>query len=366
MTIKVRTITSDESRALDQWQRSDDVVRYRRARILRLSEDRWRSPAIAGALALHVETVRDVIQAFNEGGIPAIAPRSRSGGRPPSHGEEVAKVAENLVHQGPPEEEGRATWTLHRLAEAIADRFEQIDTLSHEAVRRLLRARNIIYRQAKRWLTSPDPLYELHKSQRDRLLALARAAPDGVAIWLDQSWFVLWPYRFRAWARRDHPPRVAQRWKERVDTTALYAALDDETQEAFLRWATGQPNSEETICYLEALMAHWTGQGKRFLVLFWDRAPWHTSRRTRGWIREYNSRAKSQGLTRLIVCLLPTRSPWLMPLEPIFGWIKHQTLGDRLFNAISDLQAAVEDGFRRRVAQAKPRRDKAWAAAIAS
>ena len=366
MTIKVRSITCDESSVLDQWQRGDDVVRYRRARILRLSEATWRCLAIADALALHVETVRDIVQAFNEGGIPSITPRPRSGGRRPSHGEEVAKAAEDLVHQGPPEEEGRATWTLHRLAATIADRFEQIDTLSHESVRRLLRLRNIVYRLAKRWLTSPDPLYSLHKSQRDRMLALARAAPDGVAIWLDQSWFVLWPYRIRAWARRDHLPRVAQRWKESVDTTALYAALDDETQEAFLRWAAGQPNSEETIWYLEALMAHWTDRRKRFLVLFWDRAPWHTSRRTRGWIRDYNRRAKSQGLTRLLVCFLPTRSPWLMPLETIFGWIKHQTLGDRLFPAISDLQDAVEDGFRRRVAQAKLRRDKAWAAAIAA
>lgn len=366
MTIKVRSITSDESRVLDQWQRCDDVVRYRRARILRLSEARWRCPAIADALALHVETIRDVVQAFNEGGIPAITPWPRSGGRPRSQDEEVGKAAEDLVRQGPPEEEGRATWTLHRLAEAIAQRFEQIDSLSHESVRRLLRLRNIVYRLAKRWLTSPDPLYSLHKSQRDRLLAMARAAPDGVAVWLDQSWFVLWPYRFRAWARRDRLPRVAQRWNEKPDTTALYAALDDEGQEAFLRWATGQPNSEETIGYLEALMAHWTAQGKRFLVLLWDRASWHTSRRTRGWIRDYNRRAKSEGLTRLIVCFLPTRSPWLMPLESIFGWIKHQILGDRLFEAIHGLQTAVEDAFRRRVIQAKKRRDKAWTAALAA
>jgi hypothetical protein len=315
---------------------------------------------------LHTETVRDVIEAFNEGGIEAITPRPRSGGRPPRHGEEVAEVAEDLIHQGPPEEGESATWTLRTLAVAIAERFEHLDTLSHEAVRRLLRLRNIVYRQAKKWLTSPDPLYSLHKSQRDRLLAWARAAADGAAVWLDQSWFVLWPYQFRAWVRRDRPPRVAQRWKEKVDTTALYAALDDETQEAFLRWANGQPNSRETIRFLRAMMAHWTDQKKRFIVLFWDRAPWHTSRRTRIWIRAYNRRAKRRGLCRLIVCYLPTRSPWLMPLEPIFGWIKHHILGNRLFQAVNNLQGAVEDGFRQRVAAAKKRRDKAWTAALAT
>jgi len=42
-------------------------------------------------------------------------------------------------------------------------------------------------------------------------------------------------------------------------------------------------------------MAHESSQAKRFLVLFWDRAPWHTSRRTRDWIRDYNRRAKAEG-----------------------------------------------------------------------
>jgi hypothetical protein len=305
--------------------------------------------------------VRWTIKTFNEGGMEAITPQPRSGGRPPGYTQEVAEVAEDLARQEPPSQEGRATWTLHGLAKAIAARFEQIDTMSHEAVRRLLKLRAIAYYRAKDWLTSPDPCYKRHKRRRDRLLAMARAAPDGAAFWLDQSWFSRWPYRFRAWAAKDDPLRVAQRWSEEVDTTALYAALDDESQEAFLRWATGQPNSEETVQFLEALMAHCTQTGLRFIVLIWDKASWHTSKRTRGWIRAYNRRAKEEARTRLIVCQLPTRSPWLMPLEPVFGWTKHQVLGGRLFQTVAQLQAAVEHYFHQRVAQAKERRDRTWA-----
>jgi transposase len=198
MAIKVRSITAEESEILDRWQRGDDLVRYRRARILRLSETGWRCPAIAEVLALHVETVRWVIKTFNEGGIEAITPQPRSGGRSPGYGEEVADVAEDLARRESPDEEGRATWTLHGLAKAIAARFEHIDSISHEAVRRLLKLRDVAYYRAKQWLTSPDPLYEQRKRRRDRLLAMARAAPDGTAFWLDQSWFARWPYRFRA------------------------------------------------------------------------------------------------------------------------------------------------------------------------
>jgi transposase len=366
MAIRGRPITSEESAILDSWQRSDDVVRYRRARILRLSEAGWKCPIIAEALGLHVETVRWVIKAFNAGGIPAITPQPRSGGRPSDYGEAVAEVAQELVRQEPPIEEGRATWTLHKLAEVLAARFDHIGAMSHEAVRRLLRCRGIVYRRAKKWLRSPDPLYALRKRQRDRLLARARATPDGAVVWLDESWFVRWPYAFRAWAHKKACLRVAQRWNEAVETTALYAALDEESQEAFLRWAEGQPNSAATIDFLAALMAHWTARGKRFIVLFWDKAPWHTSARTSTWIRAYNQRAKREGLTRLIVCLLPTRSPWLMPLEAIFGWVKHQVLAGRLFQTVAELQAAVVRYFQQRVARAKTRRDKVWAAAQAT
>jgi transposase len=57
------------------------VVRYRRARILRLSEKGWMPAAIAEALGVHVETVRQTLKGLNEGGVDTMAPQPRSGGR---------------------------------------------------------------------------------------------------------------------------------------------------------------------------------------------------------------------------------------------------------------------------------------------
>lgn len=363
MTIRVRAMSTEERETLGGWERADDVVRYRRARVLLLSAERWRCARIAEALGLHVETVRGLIKTFNEGGLDAITPRPRSGGRPPTYSPEVGEAAEDLTRQDPPPEERRGTWTLHGLARVLAERLNALQRISHESVRRLLGARGIVYRRAKAWLTSPDPRYALHKAQRDRLLALARAAPDGVAVWLDQSWFSRWPYRYRAWASRHAFPRVAQRWSEPVETTALYAALEEESQEAMVHWAEGQPNSAETMRFLEMMMARHQILGRGFVVLFWDRAPWHTSRETRRWVRAYNRRARREGLTRLLVCDLPTRSPWLMPLEAVFGWVKHHVLGPRVFETLEALRSAVEAAFRDRIPAAQPRRARAWAAA---
>lgn len=274
---------------------------------------------------------------------------------------EIAETAESLVRAGPPPELNRAGWTLGTLAARLRACSDCPASINPETVRRLLKQRGITYRRAKEWLTSPDPFYDLHKSQRDRLLRFAREAADGAAVWLDQSWFSRWPYRYRAWAPEDIPLHVPKRWNERVETTALYAALDDESQEATLHWTEGQPNSEKTVSFLDKLMQEWAARGKGFIVLFWDRAPWHTSHRTRQWIRDYNRRAKREGLTRLLVCYHPARSPWLMPLEAIFGWIKSHVLGGRIFERTSELKSAVEACFRQRVPEAKVRRDAAWA-----
>jgi hypothetical protein len=73
-------------------------------------------------------------------------------------------------------EQSRATWTLVDLSEVLAAQFDHIAATSQEALRRLLNQRGIRYRRAKEWLSSPDPLYDVRKNQRDRLLALARAA----------------------------------------------------------------------------------------------------------------------------------------------------------------------------------------------
>ena len=252
------------------------------------------------------------------------------------------------------------------LASQLVAHFEHLSRVSHETVRRWLKQAKIVYRRAKGWIISPDPRYGLKKHQRDRLLRIARQAADGVAVWLDESWFVRWPYWFRTWVEQGKPLTVLQRWSEKVDTTALFVALDDESQQSLLHWAQGQPNSDRMIVFLDKLTTHYAAQGKRFIALFWDKASWHTSKKTRRWIRTYNRKAKQLGLPRLLVSYHPTRSPWLMPLESVFGWVKHQVLGGRVFQTVSELQQAVALAFQQRVAQAKTRHDKAVADFLAA
>jgi transposase len=84
-----------------------------------------------------------------------------------------------------------------------------------------------------------------------------------------------------------------------------------------LRFAAGRPVSSVTCAFLAWIAERMAADGVRVLALVWDNAPWHVSREVRAWIRDHNRRAKAAGTgCRLLVCRLPSRSPWLNPIEP--------------------------------------------------
>jgi len=57
-------------------------------------------------------------------------------------------------------------------------------------------------------------------------------------------------------------------------------------------------------------------EGKGALLLVWDNASWHISKRVRAWIKGHNRQAKREGGVRIVACRLPSKSPWLNPIEP--------------------------------------------------
>jgi hypothetical protein len=85
------------------------------------------------------------------------------------------------------------------------------------------------------------------------------------------------------------------------------------------RFVQGRPVSGVTCTFLAWLATYVTAQGKRALVRIWDHASWHVSQTVREWITVDNRQAKRDGGCRIIVCRLPSKSPWLNPIEPKWG-----------------------------------------------
>ena len=58
-------------------------------------------------------------------------------------------------------------------------------------------------------------------------------------------------------------------------------------------------------------------QGISGLLLIWDNASWHKSQQVRDWLGLHNRTVKQTGEgVRIVACLLPSKSPWLNPIEP--------------------------------------------------
>ena len=115
-----------------------------------------------------------------------------------------------------------------------------------------------------------------------------------------------------------------------------------QTDQRWLRLVTGRPVSAVTIEFLAWCAAQLAAQGFTALLVIWDNASWPRSHAVRRWIRHHNQQVKqgSAGV-RIIVCHLPSKSPWLNPIEP--KWVHGKRAvaePDRLLSA-AELEARV-------------------------
>jgi hypothetical protein len=98
---------------------------------------------------------------------------------------------------------------------------------------------------------------------------------------------------------------------------ACYGLWLPARERMLLRFVDGRPISPVTCAFLAWAAERLAAEGVRALALIWDNASWHISREVRAWIRAHNRGVKAAGKgCRLLVCRLPSRSPWLNPIEP--------------------------------------------------
>ena len=157
-----------------------------------------------------------------------------------------------------------------------------------------------------------------------------------------------------AWAEPDRPLRLVEQTVAQDDpdpkALACYGLLvrwwdngkdgpsASPHEEAWLRFADGRPVSAMTTRFLEWACARLAAMGKTALLLVWDNAGWHISKEVRDWIRAHNrrihkTRRGGRGV-RIVPCPLPTKSPWLNPIEPKWVHGKRKIVEpDRLLTA---------------------------------
>jgi len=144
----------------------------------------------------------------------------------------------------------------------------------------------------------------------------------------DECWFSRFTHpQGHSWALAAQPTRLIERSpaKDEPDKAlACFGAVRQDTKQRYLFFAQGQPNTDYTIAMLQHLVQVAAAEDKAALIVIWDRASWHHSQPLKAFLRAHNQQAKAEGGVRILTFLLPTKSPWLNPMEPIWLHAKRQ------------------------------------------
>jgi transposase len=164
--IFIRPLTEDESMQLEADRRIADAFRVRRAQIILASARRLSPKPIAQLVGCSVQTVRNIIHAFNTQGVEGLRKQSN---RPktvePTLDAANCERLQHILHQSP-RTYGKPTgvWTLALAAEVCYAQGVTERLMSDETIRRALKRLETNWKRAKHWITSPDPQYARKKS----------------------------------------------------------------------------------------------------------------------------------------------------------------------------------------------------------
>jgi transposase len=164
--IFVRELSENEHEGLQAGVRSKDAFVMRRCQILLASARGLSPPKIAANLGCASQTVRNAIRTFNEKGLDALVEGSSTPKRVyAAFDERSAEALRGMLHRSPREFGYESSlWTLDMAADAAFEAGLTERRVSGETIRATLsRLLGIRWMRAKRWITSPDPLYERKK-----------------------------------------------------------------------------------------------------------------------------------------------------------------------------------------------------------
>ena len=301
----VREPTDTELEELRRMKRQEVGRVATRAHIILLSSRGYSAPRIANIHDVTGPMVYKWMDRFDEEGPSGLYDRDREG-RPPKIDEEVEQEIERLIEGNPTEEGENATrWTTDRVAEYL-DRELDVD-VHPETVRDALNRLDYSWTRPRRKLPPVDP--EAYRNRLEAIVeAVSRAGPDASVLVEDETTIKRFPPLRRQWqpVGEQRPVMVPTS----NDDFTLYGTLDLTSGTTHVR-AYDKGRSDYTVQYLESLLQATTGE----VLLIWDQAKWHTSKKVRKWLDKYD---------RIETHLLPVRSPDTNPMEDLWRELKEQ------------------------------------------
>lgn len=283
----------------------------------------WSPPKIAEHLDRHPHTVRAALKGFAARGTEAFYPDAP--GPDPDHDRRAtvtARLSELLGQE--------RTWTARQLADALGPDIG----IGHRQTRRYLALLKAGYRRTAQTVGHKQDPGKVERAERVLDSLGGKVAAGRLRLfYLDESGFSPSLPTGYSWCLPKQRKRVKYEYPQgrRVNALATYEPSARRLDAVpFERTLT----SDDLLGYLRDRLP--AADVPRVVVL--DNAGIHTSKVVK---------AARPGLAKLGIYLyyLPSYSPELNRIEPVFKQVKHHEMPTRSFTTRADLRKAVEDGF---------------------
>ncbi len=153
MAIRVRALTEEERRIIENLahSRTAPARQVERAKIIWLSSQNQKGPAIAHRLGLHEQTVRDWLKRFNAQGLAGLDDRPRPGKPRTYLSEQRSEVIATALSNPLELDQPFANWTLDRLQTYLND-IKGIG-IKRSRIDQLLLTEGLRWRQQETWFS---------------------------------------------------------------------------------------------------------------------------------------------------------------------------------------------------------------------
>lgn len=162
-----------------------------------------------------------------------------------------------------------------------------------------------------------------------------------IAFYLDEAGpYLIKPQSGQKWHSRDEIYKTPTRW-ETKGKLVVFGAL--KTNPGKVHHHINQSKGYKIMLkFIQRLTKMY--KETRTIYFIWDNARAHKAKKLNSWIKSWNKKGK----VKVKVLPLPTYSPWLNPIEPIFGDLYKKVIAGSNFRWPSDMADAIHKYFHHR------------------
>jgi transposase len=299
-----------------------------------------RIPAMVTAECLQIHP-RAVTRHFNRYGTGGTTELFRCR-RPKSKDDEHDKQFLFSVLHSPPSAYGinRTSWKMDDLHRILVENGHR---MSHERIRRMIKAAGFRWRKAKVVLTSKDPDYRAKLDAIKKILSELKG---------DEAFFSIDEYGPFAVKKKGGRKRVGPgekyvvpQWQKSKGWMIITAALELSGNQVthFYSW---KKNTDEMIKMTDLLREQY--RARRTIYLSWDAASWHISKKLVSHLESINERAAWDSRPIVKTAPLPAGSQFLNVIESVFSGMARAIIHNSDYPSLAEARQAIDRYFKER------------------